>query len=246
MMIKAVNGGGGRGMRAVRKPDEVAEAYARCRSEAKAAFGDDSVYVERLVEDARHIEVQIVGDSAGAVTHFGERECTIQRRNQKLIEIAPSPSLTPVLRERILDAALIKLASAAKYDNLGTFEFLVDASSPGDDAFFAFIEANPRLQVEHTVTEEVMGIDLVATQIRIAAGRSLKGMGLLDRKTTATRLCDPAPYQHGDDGQEGWHAAPAAARSRLSTCRPAPAFASIRSATPAIAPARRSTRCWRS
>ncbi|WP_295854403.1 carboxyl transferase domain-containing protein [Tardiphaga sp.] len=176
MMIKAVSGGGGRGMRAVRAAGEVAEAYARCRSEAKAAFGDDTVYVERLVEDARHIEVQIVGDSSGAVTHFGERECTIQRRNQKLIEIAPSPSLSAGLRQRILDAAL-KLAASANYDNLGTFEFLVDASDPGENAFFAFIEANPRLQVEHTVTEQVMGIDLVATQIRIAAGQTLDRLG---------------------------------------------------------------------
>jgi acetyl/propionyl-CoA carboxylase alpha subunit len=182
MMIKAVSGGGGRGMRAVRKSGEIAEAYARCRSEAKAAFGDDTVYVERLVEDARHIEVQIVGDRAGAVTHFGERECTIQRRNQKLIEIAPSPSLTPGLRARILDAAL-KLASAAKYDNLGTFEFLVDASDAEEGAFFAFIEANPRLQVEHTVTEEVMGIDLVATQLRIAAGQTLASLGLSHKNT---------------------------------------------------------------
>jgi acetyl/propionyl-CoA carboxylase alpha subunit len=182
MMIKAVSGGGGRGMRAVRKSGEIAEAYARCRSEAKAAFGDDSVYVERLVEDARHIEVQILADRAGTVAHFGERECTIQRRNQKLIEIAPSPSLTPGLRTRILDAAL-KLASAARYDNLGTFEFLVDASDAEEGAFFAFIEANPRLQVEHTVTEEVMGIDLVATQLRIAAGQTLASLGLAHKNT---------------------------------------------------------------
>jgi acetyl/propionyl-CoA carboxylase alpha subunit/acetyl-CoA carboxylase carboxyltransferase component len=183
MMIKAVSGGGGRGMRVVRRSGEIAEAYARCRSEAKAAFGNDNVYVERLVEDARHIEVQIVGDRDGAVTHFGERECTIQRRNQKLIEIAPSPSLTPGLRAHILDAAL-KLARAAKYDNLGTFEFLVDAGDAEEGAFFAFIEANPRLQVEHTVTEEVMGIDLVATQLRIAAGQTLASLGLAHKNTS--------------------------------------------------------------
>ena len=179
MMIKAVSGGGGRGMRVVRKSSDVAEAYARCRSEAKAAFGDDTVYVERLVENARHIEVQIAGDHTGAITHFGERECTIQRRHQKLIEIAPSPSLTPALRARIIASAL-KLARAAKYENLGTFEFLVDANNAKEDAFFAFIEANPRLQVEHTVTESVMGIDLVATQLRIAAGHSLASLGLVD------------------------------------------------------------------
>ena len=184
MMIKAVSGGGGRGMRAVRHGADVAEAYARCRSEAKAAFGDDAVYVERMVEDARHIEIQIVGDRAGAVSHLWERECTLQRRNQKLIEIAPSPSLTPQLRRQITDAAL-KLAAAAKYDNLGTFEFLVDASDPEEGAFFAFIEANPRLQVEHTVTEEVTGVDLVGTQLQIAAGRTLAELRLTQREPEA-------------------------------------------------------------
>jgi len=118
-----------------------------------------------------------VGDGVGAVTHFSERECTIQRRNQKLIEIAPSPSLTPGLRARILDAAL-KLAGAAKYDNLGTFEFLVDDDAHGNDEPFAFIEANPRLQVEHTVTEEVLGIDLVKSQLAVAGGATLSSLGL--------------------------------------------------------------------
>jgi len=186
MMIKAVSGGGGRGMRAVRHGADVAEAYARCRSEAKAAFGDDAVYVERMVEDARHIEIQIVGDRAGAVSHLWERECTLQRRNQKLIEIAPSPSLTPQLRRQITDAAL-KLAAAAKYDNLGTFEFLVDASDPEEGAFFAFIEANPRLQVEHTVTEEVTGVDLVGTQLQIAAGRTLAELRLTQQDAPEAR-----------------------------------------------------------
>ena len=186
MMIKAVSGGGGRGMRAVRHGADVAEAYARCRSEAKAAFGDDAVYVERMVEDARHIEIQIVGDRTGAVSHLWERECTLQRRNQKLIEIAPSPSLTPQLRRQITDAAL-KLAAAAKYDNLGTFEFLVDASDPEEGAFFAFIEANPRLQVEHTVTEEVTGVDLVGTQLQIAAGHTLAELRLTQRDAPEAR-----------------------------------------------------------
>ena len=186
MMIKAVSGGGGRGMRAVRHGADVAEAYARCRSEAKAAFGDDAVYVERMVEDARHIEIQIVGDRTGAVSHLWERECTLQRRNQKLIEIAPSPSLTPQLRRQITDAAL-KLAAAAKYDNLGTFEFLVDASDPEEGAFFAFIEVNPRLQVEHTVTEEVTGVDLVGTQLQIAAGHTLAELRLTQRDAPEAR-----------------------------------------------------------
>jgi acetyl/propionyl-CoA carboxylase alpha subunit len=176
MMIKAVAGGGGRGMRAVRRADEIAEAYARCRSEAKAAFGDDAVYAERLIEQARHIEIQVAGDRSGAVVQFGERECTLQRRNQKLVEIAPSPSLGEGLRGGIAGAAL-KLAREARYETLGTFEFLVDAADPSEDAFFAFIEANARLQVEHTVTEEVMGIDLVTTQIRLAAGATLESLG---------------------------------------------------------------------
>jgi acetyl/propionyl-CoA carboxylase alpha subunit len=182
VMIKAVAGGGGRGMRAVREAGEIAAAYDRCRSEARAAFGDDRVYVERLIERARHIEVQILGDRQGRLTHFGERECTIQRRNQKLIEIAPSPSLTPTLRARIIDAAM-KLARAAHYDSLGTFEFLLDAGDDSDAAFFAFIEANPRLQVEHTVTEAVFGVDLVQAQIRVAAGDKLDALGFDGART---------------------------------------------------------------
>lgn len=178
MMIKAVAGGGGRGMRAVRSAADLDEAYARCRSEALAAFGSGEVYVERLVLDARHIEIQIVGDAHGGAMHLWERECTIQRRHQKLIEIAPSPTLGPALRERITSAALA-LAWAARYDNLGTFEFLVDASAdPASPEAFAFIEANPRLQVEHTVTEQVFGVDLVQAQIRIAAGATLASLGL--------------------------------------------------------------------
>ena len=174
MMIKAVAGGGGRGMRPVREASEIDEAYARCQSEAKAAFGSGDVYIEKLIEQARHIEVQIVGDASGEIIHLHERECSAQRRNQKLVEIAPSPSLTPELREA-LTAAAVTLAKAAHYDNLGTFEFLVDAA---DMKTFAFIEANPRLQVEHTVTEEVTGIDLVQTQLRIAGGETLSAFGL--------------------------------------------------------------------
>ena len=187
MMIKAVAGGGGRGMRAVRNAAELDEAWARCRSEAKAAFGEDAVYVERLVLAARHIEVQIVGDAAGNIVHLWERECTIQRRNQKLVEIAPSPSLDDTLRTRITDAALA-LARAARYDNLGTFEFLVDtrADSASPEAF-AFIEANPRLQVEHTVTEQVLGRDLVQAQIAIAGGATLPALKLTQAGIGAPR-----------------------------------------------------------
>ena len=174
IVIKAIAGGGGRGMRVVEKAAELAEAYARCQSEAKAAFGHDGVYAERLIRKARHIEVQIIGDKHGAISHLWERECTIQRRHQKLIEVAPSPSLSDTLRGQIIEAAK-QLASSVSYDNLGTFEFLVE---DGTGEGFAFIEANPRLQVEHTVTEEVLGVDLVRAQLAVAAGASLASLGL--------------------------------------------------------------------
>jgi acetyl/propionyl-CoA carboxylase alpha subunit/acetyl-CoA carboxylase carboxyltransferase component len=177
VMIKAIAGGGGRGMRIVNDPARLDEAYARCQSEAMAAFGSGDVYVERLIRKARHIEVQIIGDRHGAISHLWERECTIQRRNQKLIEVAPSPSLNEALRARIIEAAK-QLAAAAHYDNLGTFEFLVDDEAGGNDDRFAFIEANPRLQVEHTVTEEVLGIDLVRAQLAVADGATLGSLGL--------------------------------------------------------------------
>ncbi|UCF54967.1 MAG: biotin/lipoyl-binding protein, partial [Bradyrhizobium sp.] len=174
IVIKAMAGGGGRGMRVVENAADLAEAYARCQSEARAAFGFDGVYAERLIRQARHIEVQIIGDRHGAISHLWERECTIQRRHQKLVEVAPSPSLSESLRGRIIDAAT-QLAAAAAYDNLGTFEFLVDGTA--EDSF-AFIEANPRLQVEHTVTEEVLGLDLVRAQLAVAAGATLASLGL--------------------------------------------------------------------
>ena len=174
MLVKALGGGGGRGMRVVRQAADVAEAYTRCRSEALAAFGVDGVYVERLMEGARHIEVQVLGDGHSVVA-LGERECTVQRRFQKLVEIAPSPTLAPALRQQLVDAAL-QMARAVAYEGLGTFEFLVDAASA--DLPFVFIETNPRLQVEHTVTEEVTGLDLVQLQIGLAAGRSVQQLGL--------------------------------------------------------------------
>jgi acetyl/propionyl-CoA carboxylase alpha subunit/acetyl-CoA carboxylase carboxyltransferase component len=185
-MIKAIAGGGGRGMRIVEDASKLEETYARCQSEAKAAFGNDRVYVERLIRKARHIEVQIIGDRFGAISHLWERECTIQRRNQKLIEVAPSPSLSDGLRSRIIDAAR-RLAAAAHYDSLGTFEFLVDGEATEGDPAFAFIEANPRLQVEHTVTEEVLGVDLVKSQIAVASGATLASLGLTQAAVPAPR-----------------------------------------------------------
>lgn len=174
IVVKAIGGGGGRGMRAVQSADELPAAYARCRSEALAAFGVDGVYVERLMAGARHIEVQVLGDGR-EVMSLGERECTLQRRFQKLVEVAPSPSLPAPLRERIVAAALA-MAREVAYEGLGTFEFLVDLAS--ETLPFVFIEANPRLQVEHTITEEVTGVDLMQTQIALAAGRSLRDLGL--------------------------------------------------------------------
>ena len=173
IVIKAIGGGGGRGMRAVQAGDDLAAAYARCRSEAQAAFGVDGVYVERLMAHARHIEIQVLGDGQDVLA-LGERECSLQRRFQKLVEIAPSPSLPESLRAQITAAALA-MAREVRYEGLGTFEFLVDLQS--SDLPYVFIEANPRLQVEHTITEEVMGVDLVQTQIALAAGRPLRAMG---------------------------------------------------------------------
>jgi acetyl/propionyl-CoA carboxylase alpha subunit/acetyl-CoA carboxylase carboxyltransferase component len=177
IMIKAVAGGGGRGMRVVDNPDELEEAYTRCQSEAKTAFGNGDVYVEQLIPRARHIEVQIVGDGSGAVSHLWERECSIQRRHQKLVEIAPSPGLPSTVRDQLIAAAVL-LAETVGYNNVGTFEFLVDANAINGDADYAFIEANARLQVEHTVTEEVTGVDIVKLQLQLAAGQSLAELEL--------------------------------------------------------------------
>ena len=177
ILIKALAGGGGRGMRVVERPGDLAESYARCRSEARAAFGYDEVYIEQFIRRARHVEVQVLGDGQGGVTHLWERECTLQRRHQKLVEIAPSPALPKRLREQLIAAAL-RLARVVNYASLGTFEFLLDAEYGGDETPFFFIEANPRLQVEHTVTEELTGIDLVKTQLRLAEGLTLAEVGL--------------------------------------------------------------------
>ena len=170
-MIKAIGGGGGRGMRAVLDKHKLSDALEICQTEALQAFGNGDVFVEKLLQAPRHIEVQIIGDGSGAISHLGERECSIQRRHQKLVEMTPAPGLGKVLREKVLSAA-VKMAEATSYRNLGTFEFLVEGEE------FFFIEANPRLQVEHTVTEEVWGVDLVQTQIALAAGATLSGLSL--------------------------------------------------------------------
>lgn len=175
MIIKAIAGGGGRGSSAVTDADELEKIYERCQREAKAAFGIEDVYVEEFIARARHVEVQILGDLDGGITHLWDRECSAQRRNQKVLEIAPAPGLDSGLREDIL-AAAVRFAEHVGYSNLGTFEFLVDEA--GGLQPFVFIEANARLQVEHTVTEEVTGVDIVQSQIRLAAGESLAAAGL--------------------------------------------------------------------
>ncbi|MER3468292.1 MAG: pyruvate carboxylase subunit A, partial [Thermoflexus sp.] len=168
VLIKASAGGGGKGMRIVRSPEEMPDALAAARREAMAAFGDDDVYLEKLVEGARHVEVQILADQHGNVIHLGERECSIQRRHQKLIEESPSPIVDEEMRARMGEVA-VRIAQAIGYVNAGTVEFLVDK-----DRNFYFIEMNTRLQVEHPVTEMVTGVDIVKEQIRIARGRKLR------------------------------------------------------------------------
>ncbi|HKA13517.1 MAG TPA: biotin carboxylase N-terminal domain-containing protein [Myxococcota bacterium] len=168
LLVKAVAGGGGKGMRIVRSAAELPEAVAAARREAAGGFGDDRVFLERCVARARHVEIQIVGDGHGHVIHLGERECSIQRRHQKIVEESPSPRVDALLRERMGEAAL-QLARALDYESAGTVEFLVDDAS-GE---FFFLEVNTRLQVEHPVTEAVTGIDLVREQLRIAAGEPL-------------------------------------------------------------------------
>ena len=176
VIIKAAAGGGGKGMRVARDADEFARSFQLARSEALAAFGNGDVYVEKYLERSRHIEFQILGDTHGNVVHLGERDCSVQRRHQKLIEEAPSPALTPDLRQRMGDAA-VRGAKAINYLGAGTVEMLLDA-----DGSFYFMEMNTRIQVEHPVTEMLTGVDLVKEQIRIAAGLEMR-----ETKTPALR-----------------------------------------------------------
>ncbi len=168
VLIKATAGGGGRGMRVVRDASELSAQMASAASEAGSAFGDETIYMEKFIEEARHVEIQIMGDQLGNIVHLGERECSTQRRHQKLIEESPSPAIDDALRKQMADCA-IGLARAAHYFGAGTVEFVVDAR----DSRFYFLEMNTRIQVEHPVTELVTGIDLVAEQIRVAQGLPL-------------------------------------------------------------------------
>jgi acetyl-CoA carboxylase, biotin carboxylase subunit len=176
ILLKASAGGGGKGMRVVDGAEELERAFGTAAAEAEAAFGDPALYVERVVRPARHVEIQVLADSRGEVLTLGERECSIQRRHQKLIEESPSPALTPESREA-MEAAAERAARAIGYRNAGTFEFLL-----GPDQSFYFIELNARLQVEHPVSELVTGVDLVREQLRIAAGEPLAATGRAARR----------------------------------------------------------------
>src|SRR5580704_4386687 len=176
MMIKPVAGGGGRGIRVVRSPQELPDSFGRCQREALQSSGDDRVYVERYLPHARHVEVQVVGDGTGSVVVLGDRDCSLQRRFQKVVEIAPAPWIREATRRALHDAAR-RLGSAIGYRGVGTFEFLV-SDELADQEAFVFIEANPRLQVEHTITEEVVDCDLVQVQLRLASGISLSDLRL--------------------------------------------------------------------
>jgi propionyl-CoA carboxylase alpha chain len=167
VMIKASAGGGGKGMRIAHAREEVAEGFARAQSEAKSSFGDDRVFVEKFIVNPRHVEIQVMGDKHGNVVYLGERECSIQRRNQKVIEEAPSPLLDQATRRKMGEQA-VALAKAVQYDSAGTVEFVA-----GQDRSFYFLEMNTRLQVEHPVTELATGVDIVREQLRIAAGHPL-------------------------------------------------------------------------
>ncbi len=169
VMIKATAGGGGKGMRVVWSEEEMEEHWDSARQEAGAAFGNDGMYMEKFIEEPRHIEIQIAGDYRGKACHLSERDCSIQRRHQKLVEETPSPFMTPELRKRMGEAA-IKAAEAVKYEGVGTVEFLVDKNRD-----FYFMEMNTRIQVEHTITEEVINFDLIKEQIKLAAGEKISG-----------------------------------------------------------------------
>jgi acetyl-CoA carboxylase biotin carboxylase subunit len=170
VIVKATAGGGGRGMRIINKPDEFEKAWNDARTESAAAFGNDGLYLEKFVEEPRHIEIQIIGDQFGKVCHLSERDCSIQRRHQKLVEETPSPIITDDLRER-MGAAAIKGAQAIGYEGAGTIEFLVDKHGE-----FFFMEMNTRIQVEHPITEEVTDFDLIKEQIKVAAGEPISGV----------------------------------------------------------------------
>jgi pyruvate carboxylase len=217
LFVKAVAGGGGRGMRRVDEPGALREAIETCMREAEGAFGDPTVFVEQAVVDPRHIEVQILADGSGNVIHLYERDCSVQRRHQKVVEIAPAPNLDPSLRDRMC-ADAVRFAKEIGYRNAGTVEFLLDPQGN-----YVFIEMNPRIQVEHTVTEEVTDVDLVQAQMRIASGEDLDDLGLAQERVTlrgAALQCritteDPANGFRPDTGVITTYRSPGGAGVRL-------------------------------
>jgi pyruvate carboxylase len=217
LFVKAVAGGGGRGMRRVDRAQDLREAVETCMREADGAFGDPTVFIEQAVVDPRHIEVQVLADGEGNVIHLFERDCSVQRRHQKVVEIAPAPNLAPQLRERIC-ADAVRFATGIGYRNAGTVEFLLDP-----DGHYVFIEMNPRIQVEHTVTEEVTDVDLVQAQMRIASGETLADLGLSQDTVTlrgAALQCritteDPANGFRPDTGRITTYRSPGGAGVRL-------------------------------
>jgi acetyl-CoA carboxylase biotin carboxylase subunit len=216
VLIKPSAGGGGKGMRLVRTPLELESSFKVSRSEAMAGFGDDSLYLEKFLDDSRHVEVQVAVDSFGNAIHMGERDCSVQRRHQKLLEETPSPSLTDAARQDICERA-VKAVAAAGYENLGTLEFLVDGKG---DAYF--IEINCRVQVEHPITELCTGIDMVALQIKIAAGEPL-GMTQADVISRGHAIEfrilaeDPAKDFRPQAGQVGAYLAPGGPGVRMDS-----------------------------
>ncbi len=233
VLLKPSAGGGGRGMRLVRSPREMETSLPLARSEAQAAFGDDSIYFEKWIEESRHVEVQVLVDQHGNGVHLGERDCSIQRRHQKIIEEAPSPAMDDAARERLRDLA-IRAVVAAGYESAGTLEFLLDK-----DGSFYFIEINCRIQVEHPVTEMLTGLDLIAEQIRLAAGERLsltQEQVRLDGHAIEFRINAEDP---GDNfsPQTG-------VVDELAAARRARACGSIRTCTPATRCRRSTTRCW--
>ena len=200
LILKASHGGGGRGMRVVRTEEEFETFFEQASRESLSAFGSSEVFVEKFIEQARHIEIQLLGDKHGNLVHLFERDCSVQRRHQKVIEIAPAPNLLPEVRQALCDAA-IRIGKEVGYQNAGTVEFLVDAKT---NEFF-FIEVNPRVQVEHTVTEEVTGVDIVKSQILVAQGLPLtdEAIGLASQDLIKTNgLCTAVSNHHrGPDEQ---------------------------------------------
>lgn len=219
LFVKAAAGGGGRGLRRVDHREELEAAVDTARREAESAFGDPTVFLEQAVDRPRHIEVQILADGAGSVVHLRERDCSVQRRHQKVVEIAPAPRLDPDVARRLCDDA-VRFAREIGYENAGTVEFLVD-----DRGEHVFIEMNPRIQVEHTVTEEVTGVDLVQSQLRIAGGETLADLGIAQDQVSVSGFAvqcritteDPANGFRPDTGKISAYRSPGGAGVRLDT-----------------------------